>query len=209
MRARRESGPETFAEDIPLIVAVERAHVAILKEFFDIDYARTRLSMGYSIGEITALVCSGVYEMQDLLRPLLTMADECSELAQDVTMGVVFSRGPALDVDAVVRLCMKITAERQGVIDVSSYLAPNTVLLLGQGRHDRSLQVANARGLGQANPPAQEHAQVAAAAHVAAVEPRVIEPGRGRDANHAGGLCRADPARAVAGQRQGRVQRLQ
>lgn len=133
VRARRESTPETFAEDIPLIVAVERAHIAILKEFFDIDYARTRLAMGYSIGEITSLVCSGVYEMQDLLRPLLTMADECAELAQDVTMGVVFSRGPALDIDSVVRLCMKITAERQGVIDVSSYLAPNTVLLLGQG----------------------------------------------------------------------------
>ncbi len=138
VRSRRESTPETFAEDIPLILAAERAHIALLKEFFDIDYARTRLAMGYSIGEITALVCSGVYDMHDLMKPLMFLADECAALAHDVTMGVIFSRGPALDVEAVVRLCLKITAEGQGVIDISSYLAPNTVLVLGQrGTVDR------------------------------------------------------------------------
>jgi [acyl-carrier-protein] S-malonyltransferase len=132
VRSRRESSLETFAEDIPLIVAVERAHIALLKEFFDIDFRRSRLALGYSIGEIAALVCSGVYEMQDLLRPLLYLSDDCVELAKTVTMGVVFSRGPALDLDAILRLCTKITAEAHGIIDMSSHLAPNTVLLLGQ-----------------------------------------------------------------------------
>ncbi len=133
VKSRQESSLETFAEDVPLIVAVERAHVALLKEFFGIDYRLTRLALGYSIGEIAALVCSGVYEMQHLLRPLLYLADDCVELAKTVTMGVVFSRGPALDLDAILRLCTQITAEGHGVIDMSSHLAPNTVLILGQG----------------------------------------------------------------------------
>lgn len=133
VRSHRESTPQTFAEDVPLILAVERAHLALLKEFFDIDYNRTRLALGYSVGEIAALVASGVYHVQDLLRPLLYLADECAELAKNVTMGVVFSRGPALDVDAVLRLCARITAEGHGVIDISSFLAPNTVLVMGQG----------------------------------------------------------------------------
>jgi len=132
VRSRRESSLDTFAEDVPLIVAVERAHIALLKDFFDIDYHRARLALGYSIGEITALVCGGVYQVQDLLRPLLYLADDCVELAKTVTMGVVFSRGPALDMDAILRLCNKITAEAHGVIDMSSHLSPNTVLLLGQ-----------------------------------------------------------------------------
>ena len=132
VRSRKESSLETFAEDVPLIVAVERAYIALLKEFFDIDYRRARLALGYSIGEITVLVCGGVYEMQHLLRPLLYLADDCVELAKTTTMGVLFSRGPALEVDAVLRLCAKITADGHGVIDMSSQLAPNTVLLLGQ-----------------------------------------------------------------------------
>src|SRR5262249_18583020 len=35
--------------------------------------------------------------------------------------------------DAILRLCTQITAEGHGVIDMSSHLAPNTVLILGQG----------------------------------------------------------------------------
>ena len=133
VRSRAESTLETFAEDVPLIVSVEQAHIALLREFFGIDYRRTRLGMGYSVGEIAALVCSGVYEMHHLLRPLLYLADECVELARTVTMGIVFSRGPAIDLDGVQRLCTRITAEGHGVIDISSHLAPNTVLVLGQG----------------------------------------------------------------------------
>ena len=43
-----------------------------------------------------------------------------------------------MDFDEVKRLCLRINAEGQGVIGISSFLAPNTVLLLGQnGTIDR------------------------------------------------------------------------
>jgi [acyl-carrier-protein] S-malonyltransferase len=38
-----------------------------------------------------------------------------------------------LDVDAVGRLCLAINSQGQGIIGISAYLSPNTVLLLGQG----------------------------------------------------------------------------
>ncbi len=56
-------------------------------------------------------------------------------------MGVLFSRGPLLDFEEVKRLCLRINAEGQGVIGISAFLAPNTVLLLGQnGTIDRFSQ---------------------------------------------------------------------
>jgi [acyl-carrier-protein] S-malonyltransferase len=47
-------------------------------------------------------------------------------------MGVLFSRGPVLDIDDVKRLCLRINAEGAGVIAISAILAPNTLLLIGQ-----------------------------------------------------------------------------
>jgi [acyl-carrier-protein] S-malonyltransferase len=89
--------------------------------------------MGYSLGEVTALVAGGVFNLRDVLRPLLALADDSVELARDVTMGIVFSRGKALDFEAVERQCLEITSQGRGVIAISSYLSPNTVLVLGQG----------------------------------------------------------------------------
>lgn len=133
VRDRQESTLETFAADIALIVAVELAQIDLLREFFDVDYSKARLAFGYSLGEMAALVCGGVYAMRDALPPLLRLAGDSVELARDVTMGVVFSRGAALDFDAVARLCLEINRQGRGVISVSAYLSPNTVLVLGQG----------------------------------------------------------------------------
>ncbi len=47
-------------------------------------------------------------------------------------MGVLFSRGPAIDEMDVNRLCRLITSEGNGTIGISSILTPNTYLLLGQ-----------------------------------------------------------------------------
>jgi [acyl-carrier-protein] S-malonyltransferase len=91
-----------------------------------------RFGLGYSLGEITALVASGVYRLEHVLTPLLALADDCAELARDVTMGIVFSRGSELDLDAVRRLCLKINQEGRGAIGISAHLSPNSVLLLGQ-----------------------------------------------------------------------------
>ena len=76
--------------------------------------------------------------MHHALKFALVVAEDCVVLAHTVTMGVLFSRGPLLDVDDVKRLCLRINAEGAGVIAISSILAPNTVLLLGQhGTVDR------------------------------------------------------------------------
>lgn len=132
VRERRESTLSTFGEDIGLILSVELAQIELVETFFELHYARARVAFGYSLGEVAALVCGGVFRLADVLPPLVSMADECAELARDVTMGVVFSRGPALDLDAVQKLCLQINQEGRGVIGVSSILSPNTVLVLGQ-----------------------------------------------------------------------------
>src|SRR6185295_10226452 len=97
-----------------------------------IEYRQAKLSYGYSLGELTAIIAGGVMELEHALRVPLAVADDCVALAHDVTMGVLFSRGPQLDFDEVTRLCLRISAEGKGVIDISSLLAPNTMLLLGQ-----------------------------------------------------------------------------
>lgn len=133
VEARRESTLATFAEDIALIVSVELAHLEILRELHGLDYRRVRLMFGYSLGEITALIAGGVFRLEDVLGPLLSMAADCAELAADATMGVLFSIGPALDLTAIERHCLHICSQGRGVIAISAQLAPNAVLLLGQG----------------------------------------------------------------------------
>src|SRR5581483_2566002 len=56
VRERRESTLETFGEDIGLIMAMELAQLEILEQQFDVRYERARIALGYSLGEITALV---------------------------------------------------------------------------------------------------------------------------------------------------------
>jgi [acyl-carrier-protein] S-malonyltransferase len=132
VRNKQESTLETFGQDIGLIIALELAQLEILQRCFDIHYRQARLGLGYSLGEVTAMVAGGVYTMRDVLPPLMSLAAESADLARDVTMGIVFSRGPALDLAAVEQLCLEITSQGRGVIAVSAYLSPNTVLLLGQ-----------------------------------------------------------------------------
>jgi [acyl-carrier-protein] S-malonyltransferase len=124
---------KTYAQDICLIVAVELAQLQILRELFHISIADAKLAQGYSLGEVTALVASGVYSFESIMTPLVMMADDTASLADDVTMGILFSRGPALGYDKVTLLCLEITNEGKGTIAVSTILSPDTVLLMGQG----------------------------------------------------------------------------
>lgn len=139
VRDRRETtGLASFAEDVALIVAVEVAQVRLLREFFGVALADARLAFGYSLGEPAALIAAGVYEMRDLMPAPLAAAADCVALADGVTLGVLFSRGPRLDLLAVRRLCLRITQAGRGTIAVSTYLSPNSVLLQGQaGTLDR------------------------------------------------------------------------
>jgi [acyl-carrier-protein] S-malonyltransferase len=70
--------------------------------------------------------------LPDLLRIPLALADDCADLAKEVTLAVLLSRGPVLDFDVVRRLCLEISQENDGVIDISTYLSPNSLLLMGQ-----------------------------------------------------------------------------
>jgi [acyl-carrier-protein] S-malonyltransferase len=70
--------------------------------------------------------------MAEVLSVPVAMAEDCAALASNVTLGVLFSRGPAIDEIDVHRLCRQITAEGNGTIGISAVLTPNTYLLLGQ-----------------------------------------------------------------------------
>ncbi len=105
----------------------------LLDEFFDIEYSRARLAFGYSLGEIGALVAGGVMDLAAALHAPLLLAWDCVKMAHDVTLAVLFSRGPALDANAVYKMCLRINTAGKGVIGISIVFAPNSMLLMGQG----------------------------------------------------------------------------
>ena len=70
--------------------------------------------------------------MADVLSVPVAMAADCAALAHNVTMGVLFSRGAAIDEFDVNRLCRLVTSEGKGVLAVSAIITPNTYLILGQ-----------------------------------------------------------------------------
>jgi [acyl-carrier-protein] S-malonyltransferase len=129
----REATLEEYDEAIAMIVAVEHAQLRMLREIFDIDLSQSNLAFGYSLGEISALIGCGVFAMEDAMRIPIALAKDCVSLAHDTTLGILFSRGNPLPVGNVHRLCIEINLEGRGVIGVSSYLSPNSLLLMGQG----------------------------------------------------------------------------
>jgi [acyl-carrier-protein] S-malonyltransferase len=124
----------TFADAIALIVAAEVAQVECLARFFDIQIADAEVALGYSLGEITAVVCAGILEMTGAISVPVAMADDCAALGENASMGICFSRGDALNLDEINRICLEINQQGRGVMGISAYLSPNTVLVLGQ--HD-------------------------------------------------------------------------
>jgi [acyl-carrier-protein] S-malonyltransferase len=127
-----ETSIDSYGDAVALIVAMEFAQLDLLQHHFGIDYRAAQFSFGYSLGEVGALAAGGVVSPADALRVLLSLADDCVALAEDVTLGVVFTRALELPLDDVRRVCLEINAEGRGVIGVSSHLAPNSVLLMGQ-----------------------------------------------------------------------------
>lgn len=134
-RVRREapSNLASYPEDVALTVAVSLAEIEILRICFGGAIDEAKFAFGYSLGEVSAVAAAGVFEMEAVLGPLLELAPDAADLAHDVEMGVLFSRGPSLDVHKVQRHCLELTAEGRGVIAIMSFLSPNTLLLLGQG----------------------------------------------------------------------------
>jgi [acyl-carrier-protein] S-malonyltransferase len=133
IRAGARTSLDFFPQDVATIVATELAQMTMLEECFDVPARDARLAFGYSIGELSALVWSAVFSLEQLLPVPLGLAPDCAELAADLTMGVLFTRGPALPMDEVERLCRGISSEGHGLIGPSAFLSPNTALILGQG----------------------------------------------------------------------------
>jgi [acyl-carrier-protein] S-malonyltransferase len=129
---QKEPGLAHYAESVSLIMAAELAQVQLLEELHGVRFREAKLAYGYSLGELAAVSCAGVFDMTEVLKVPVAMAADCAVLAEIVSMGVLFSRGPAIDELDVQRLCRQITAEGEGTIGVSSILSPNTYLLLGQ-----------------------------------------------------------------------------
>ena len=133
VRAGKETTLEEYGDAVALIVAAEAAQLEILERHFGIDYRAARFSFGYSLGEIAALAAGGAVEWTEALRAPLALAADCIALAQDVTLGVLFTRSAELPTNAVRRICLQVNEEGRGVMGVSTYLAPNSLLLFGQG----------------------------------------------------------------------------
>ena len=130
---QRETALETYTDAISLIVSMELAQLELLRQFFGVDYGSANFMYGYSLGEIAAVIAGGVHEMEGPLSVLLKLAKDAVELTHDVTLGVLFSRGPVLSLDTVQCQCLRINNEGRGIMGVSAHLSPNSVLLLGQG----------------------------------------------------------------------------
>jgi [acyl-carrier-protein] S-malonyltransferase len=133
VEARREYGLDQYAHAVALVVAVEIAQLRLLRELHGIDYQHARLAFGYSLGEVTAVSCTGAVSVEDLVRVPLELARDCAELAHDTRLAVLFSRGKAIPESHVHRLCVKVTAAGKGTIGMSAVLSPNSYLLVGQG----------------------------------------------------------------------------
>jgi [acyl-carrier-protein] S-malonyltransferase len=129
---RDEADLNHYAEAVAMVMAVELAQVQLLEKHFGVYFSEARLAFGYSLGELTAVASAGVFDMDQVMRVPIAMAEDSAALAKNVRMGVLFSRGPAIDETDVRRLCRQITSEGAGTIGISAILSPNTYLLLGQ-----------------------------------------------------------------------------
>jgi len=141
-RVEQHSEPslDEYAEAVALIAGVELAQLELLQQFHDIHFADAKICFGYSLGELVSVSATGIFQLDEALRVPLSMAHDCAKLAHEVTMGIVFSRGPAIDETQVRRLCLQISSQGKGVIGISAVLSPNTLLVLGQGNTVRELK---------------------------------------------------------------------
>ena len=134
VRAGQEPTLEQYGEALALLLAVESAQLALLRELFDVPWHTAKFSFGFSLGEIGAVIAGGVLDLVPALEVLLPLADDCVSLAYDATLGVLFTRSRAVVIDDIRRLCLEVNQEGRGVVGISAQLAPNTLLAIGQ--HD-------------------------------------------------------------------------
>jgi [acyl-carrier-protein] S-malonyltransferase len=132
VQERSEPDLDHYAEAVALVMAVEFAQIELMQHHFGVHFSEAKLAFGYSLGELAAVAAAGVMSQVDAMKVPIALAADAASLAHNVTMGVLFSRGPTIDEVDVRRLCRQITAEGAGTIGISAILSPNTYLLLGQ-----------------------------------------------------------------------------
>src|SRR6185503_13291804 len=87
---QREYGLDRYAEAVSLIVAADLAQVELLEEFHDVRFREAKLAYGYSLGELSAVACAGVFSMAEVLSVPVSMAEDSAALAENVVMGILF-----------------------------------------------------------------------------------------------------------------------
>lgn len=132
VRNSEPSSLHTFPEDVSLIVAMSLCQIRLLEKFFDVPFHSAKMLLGYSIGELTATMVTGMFDLEDILPLPICLADDSASLAEHVTMGVVFTRDLSLRLADIRRLCVRVSSEGNGLIALSTHLAPNACLLLAE-----------------------------------------------------------------------------
>jgi [acyl-carrier-protein] S-malonyltransferase len=130
---RQETTQATYGESIALVLALESAQLECLEKVCGVAYRRARVGFGYSLGEISAVIASGILAFDDALRIPLELADDCASLSDGVQLAVLYTRSLTLPMDDVHRAIDHVNLEGRGAMGLSTVLAPNALLLMGQG----------------------------------------------------------------------------
>lgn len=154
---REETDLESYPDAIALIVAAEIAHVDILEKEYEVHLGSAQYLMGYSLGELSALVAAKCLSLEDALMIPLSLSQDIARLAPTCTLAVVFSRKATLSASIVSRVCQEISAEGNGLIGISSVLSPNSVIVIGEGEttsrlHERLTELTSDRVYVKKNP---------------------------------------------------------
>ena len=200
----------TFVHDIGTVVGMQIAQIRILEQVFDIPVRQARLSFGHSIGELSALVLGGVYEMEQLLPVPLSLATDCAELTADTTLGILSVHGATLQIEDVEHLCASISRRGHGLIGPSTYLSPYQVLLLGQHDTLSMLEQEMHEFLPEGVTSATQAEPLAAAAHADRLGAKHSQPNSDGDASHRRRRSEADALqRRLVHDRQCQLRRME
>lgn len=127
-----ETTLDTYADAIALIMAAEMAQVDILEQEYQVHFASAQYLMGYSLGELTALVAGRCLTLEDALTIPLSLSNDIAKLAPTCTLAVIFCRKKTLSAASVHHICQKVTAEGNGLIGISAVLSPNSLIVIGE-----------------------------------------------------------------------------
>ncbi|MEW4564583.1 hypothetical protein AB1K70_18730 [Bremerella sp. JC770] len=142
-----ETDLDSYCDAIALIMAVEMAQVDILQQEYDVHLANAQYLMGYSLGELTALVAGGCLTLEDALTIPLSLSNDIAKLAPTCTLAVIFCRKSTLSAHTVHHVCQEINAEGAGLIGISAVLSPNSLIVIGEQDTTTRLQARLQEGI--------------------------------------------------------------